>query len=185
MNDETSIRMNCNEDRIGFLYKMFPLYVRNGDSNNILGVFRPMYILARIAGLFPFSVNLDQSFVVNQPFVSKVDILILILHISVYAAYTFLNIYTNTHKYVQLSSVLDNGKTVVLVGGITSSIAVIIFDFLNRKNVWKIFRKLELFDREVKQVAALQQREDNLKMFNFTGSLSTNNSQLQSASEIR
>lgn len=135
--------------KFSILFKMFSLYIRNDNSNNMLGVFRPMYIITRIFGLFPFSVNLANPFVLNQPSLSKVDILIIILHISVYAFYTFLNIYTNTQKYVQLPSVLENGNRVALTGGIFLGIVAVFNDLLNRKNVWNIFQKLEFIDREV------------------------------------
>lgn len=132
-----------------FLCKMFSLYVRNKNSNNIIGAFRPIYIIDRIIGMFPFSVNFDQSLILNKPFISKVDVVLFILHISVYTGFAVFNIVTNLGEYDKLSTVLEIGNRVVLIGGISSGIGVVVIDLLNRNNVCTIFQKLEIFDREV------------------------------------
>lgn len=125
--------------------KMFPLYARNDNSNKLLGVFRPIYICARIHGLFPFRVNME----LNKPFVTKVDSLIFALHILLYAGYAFLNIYCDTNKFAKVPTVLEIGNRINLICGILSGIVVIVLDLLNRKSVWKIFHKFESFDRMV------------------------------------
>lgn len=128
---------------------MFSLYVRNDNSNNILGVFRPIYIIARIVGLFPFSIKLQQSFALIKPFISKVDFILFTLHMAVYASFALFNILTDTSKYIQASSVLEIGNRAILIGGILCGIAAVVFDLLNRKKVWKVFQKFERFDQEV------------------------------------
>lgn len=124
---------------------MFPLYARHEHSNNLLGMFRPIYIYSRIYGLFPFSVNLE----LNKPIVTKVDFLIFVLHLMLYTGYASLNIYSNTNKHAKIPTVIEIGNRINLVCGISSGIVVIVFDLLNRKNVWKIFQKFESFDRVV------------------------------------
>lgn len=128
---------------------MFPLYVQNDNSNNLIGVFRPLYIYARLHGLFPFRIHLKQKFALNKPFVSKFDSLIFILHLVLYASYTFLNICYNGNENVEIPAVLNIGNRIVLVCGILSGFVVIVIDLLNRKNVWKIFQMFEVFDRMV------------------------------------
>lgn len=129
---------------------MFPLYVRNDNANSILGVFRPIYVVARIFGLFPFSVNLEKSsFVRNNALLSKTDLLLFAFHMALYSSYAYLNVCTNTNKYITMAPVLSTGTRLVLVGGIFACIGIVIGELLNRKNVWKIFRRLELCDREV------------------------------------
>lgn len=131
--------------RINTIFLRFNKMSRNGNSNNFIDVFRPMYILTRCYGLFPYSINWK----LNEPFVSKIDFFIFALHILLYAGYTVLNLYCDTNKSAKLPEVLRVGNRINLICGISSGVAAITMDLLNREKIRKIFQKFENFDRVV------------------------------------
>lgn len=128
---------------------MFPLYIRQKNANNAIGVFRPMYIYARLHGLFSFTVNLERPFALTKPFVSKVDFCVLVLHLLLYAGFVVLNMCYDVNSNMEIAAVLEVGHRITLTCGISSAMVGVVFDFFNRKNLWKIFQQFEDFDRMV------------------------------------
>lgn len=128
---------------------MFPLYVPLKKYNNIFGLFRPVYVFARLWGFVPFSVNLDNSPLPNTVKISFVNGILLLIQSLVYVSCLTLSLTHHKRNTAQITSLVLHGLNRVNEFGIFCGLVFVLADVANRHKVWRIFRTFIRFDREV------------------------------------
>lgn len=121
-------------------------------QNNFNKVFRPLYFIARIIGLLPFSIICNANGDIQCAHVGAFDLLWFILSLS---AYSFLLWFY--HKNLSLSNELFDNLGVYVVCSnmihtlqLSSQIIAIVSDMCNRSQIIDILKMFANFDNEVR-----------------------------------
>lgn len=128
---------------------MFPLYVPFDKSDNIFGLFRHVYVFARLWGYVSFSVNFNAIPLPNNVKVSVVNRLLLFVQLSAYVSCLILALSYHISNTGSISVLVIHGLHIVNEFGIFCGILFMLADVLNSNRIWKIFRTFLHFDREV------------------------------------
>lgn len=129
---------------------MFPLYVSADKSDNIFGLFRNVYVFARLWGYVPLSVNLNNVPLPHKVKVSFSNGFLLLIQTSVYMFFMVVNlIFSYSPVKPQVSSLVSVGLNKLNEIGILCGIVFIWADVVNRQRIWRILQKFLQFDREV------------------------------------
>lgn len=126
---------------------MFPLYVQ---SDNIFGLFRYVYVIARLWGYVSFNVNLNNVPLPSKVKVSLINCLLLLVQASVYVSFIVLNsTYHSRNNSSLVTNLVSQGLNKLNEFGMTCGLLFILADIVNRQRIWRIFKKFMHFDREV------------------------------------
>lgn len=128
---------------------MFPLYVPLKKSNNIFGLFRPVYVFARFWGYVPFSVNFDSFPLPNNVKISLFNRILLLIQTLAYLSCLTLSLAIHMINTRKISSLVLHGLHKVNEFGIFCGLMFVLADVANRHKIWRIFRKFIRFDGEV------------------------------------
>lgn len=128
---------------------MFPLYVPLKKSNNIFGLFRPVYVFARLWGYVPFSVNFDNFPLPTTVKISFVNRILLLIQTLAYVSCLTLALTNHKRNTAHITSLVLHGLNKVNEFGIFCGLLFVLADVANRHRVWRIFRTFIRFDREV------------------------------------
>lgn len=127
---------------------MFPLYVPSDKSANIFGLFRYVYVFARLWGYVSFSVNLNNVPLPSKVKVSLINGLVLLVQTLVYVFFLVLNTKTTSKSHSD-STLVAHGLNKLNEVGMSCGLLFILVDILNRQKIWRIFQTFIRFDREV------------------------------------
>lgn len=114
----------------------------------IYGVIRPLYILARIFGFFPFSVKMKSNGKNSISF-QFIDFIVIVTQITIHSCFTFINLYYNFMELRSASQLLILGMKIGLVFGQGNAIAFMLADLWNRNHIFDIFNLCQDFDSQV------------------------------------
>ncbi len=128
---------------------MFPLYVPFDKSDNFLGLFRHVYVYARIYGYVGFSVNFNNVPLPSKVKISLVNRILLLLQILVYVLFLVLMLTFHERNITNSSILVIHGLNIVNEFAIFFGLFFVLVDVLNRQKVWRIFKAFIHFDREV------------------------------------
>lgn len=126
---------------------MFPINAPTTKPECIYGVIRPLYIVARIFGFFPFSVKIESNR--KSIHFTFIDLTILIVQIAVYSFLTYVHIFYNLVANTATSALLALGMRIGLIFGLINPIAFLLADLCNRYQIFDIFNLCEDFDSQV------------------------------------
>ncbi len=129
--------------------KMFSLKSPENQVNCIYGVIRPLYLLGRLFGFFPFSVQIQSNGKNSRIHFTLIDFIVFAMHVSIYAAFTYLNFACDFLENKLASPLLILGSRGLLIFGIGSGIVCISADLCNRFKILKIFHQCQHFDDQV------------------------------------
>lgn len=131
------------------LTKMFSIKSPGNQVNCIYGVIRPLYLIGRLFGFFPFSVNIQLNGKNSRVYFKLIDFIVFVLHLSVYTFFVFLNMKYNFLQNQSASPLLTLGTRTLLIFGIANGIVCISADLCNRFKILKIFDQCQQFDVQV------------------------------------
>lgn len=111
----------------------------------VYGVIRPLYVIARWFGFFPFSLNVET----NQIHFTTIDFVIFVVQIAIYSCTTYLNLIHNLVQFLVMSPILSQGLRIGIIFGLLNSIAFLFADLSHRHQVFEIFKMYQDFDSQV------------------------------------
>lgn len=141
--------------RISFLKNIVRVPVVNQQvswqKHDFVYCFRPIYIVSRVFGLLPFSLTFHSNGEVQKPNVSKLDIVWFGISLSflLNAISMSIAIQKSSGKKGSLISIL--GDMWMLFAGLINGVLTIVLDMYNRHKFVDIIKKINTFDREVRQ----------------------------------
>lgn len=135
---------------------MFPLCFPHNKSDNIFGLFRPVYVFVRLWGYISFNVNLNATPLPNNVSVSLLNRILLVIQISLYLAYLTLSLTAHQSNSTHLSNLVIYGLNKVNEFGIFCGAIFVIVDVVNGKKIWRMFQTFLGFDKVVYCLNILQ-----------------------------
>lgn len=113
--------------------------------------YQPIYIVSRIFGLMPFSIELDSNGVIQRPAINKLDALwflvSMIAYICImYFSFEFFHSEKNVYTLTTISYV---GSFLVFRISLILCLLAIILDMCFRFNFVDMFKKIAMFDQKV------------------------------------
>lgn len=110
-----------------------------------------IYVIARVFGFLPFSVEYNEKKRINKVHVTILDVLWFIITITIYAliisSSAVIHYYNN--ELLSMSNIEILATILITIEGGVIAIISIVMDMFNRKRVLKIMLKLNEFDDEV------------------------------------
>lgn len=119
------------------------------SKNNVFGVVFPVYVIGRCLGFWPFSVIFDRKHRTSRVKLRVFDYIWFTVTLGIFGTCLGYNIRYDYHSSQTDSLILIVSGRFILIGGFIMSIAALIADMANRKNIWKIITKFFEFDEEV------------------------------------
>lgn len=131
-------------------------------AQSVFAVAYPIYIISRIIGFMPFSIECDdsRSHRLSTTKITIFDIVWMVLAIGVQV---FFIVITSIHDFQ--SQITDSriaifsGRMTLWVGYLMAIIAIFL-DFVNRRRIWEILVRMDEFDEQLIEMGAAK--------FNFT-----------------
>lgn len=128
---------------------MFSIKSPEKQVNCIYGVIRPLYLIGRSIGFFPFSVKIQMNGKCSKVYFTLIDFIVFVIHVSVYGSFAYINIQHNLMASDIVSPLLIPGTRTLLIFGILNGILCISADLYNRFNIFHIFDQCQMFDGQV------------------------------------
>ncbi|XP_037040848.1 putative gustatory receptor 28b [Bradysia coprophila] len=125
---------------------MFTINSQKDKPLCIYGVFRPLYIIARVFGFFPFSLNLET----NDIRFTTIDLFVFVVQVAIYSCTTYLNIIYNLVEFLVMSALLAQGLRIGVIFGLLNSIAFLFADLCHRHQAFDIFILYQDFDLQMR-----------------------------------
>ncbi len=137
-----------------FKTKMFTIDAPKNKPLSIYSVIRPLYIVARFCGFFPFSLKTDKSGICRICF-TIFDSVIFFIQVSIYSCFTYVNMAYDLMGNADnstLSPILALGTRLGLIFGLMNSVGFLFAELFNRHQIFDVFRLFLDFDSQVKLV---------------------------------
>lgn len=128
---------------------MFSIKSPENHVNCIYGVIRPLYLIGRLIGFFPFSVQIQLNGKNTKVYFTLIDFIVFVIHVSVYATFVYINVENNLIEFPSLSPLFTLGTKSLLILGIANGIVCISADWCNRFKIFKIFDQCQNYDVQV------------------------------------
>lgn len=127
---------------------MFSIKAPGNKPLCIYGVIRPLYIIARLYGFFPFSMKIASNGKSRIHF-TFIDFIVFVTQILVYSCFTYVHIFNNLMENSATSPLLALGMRIGLIFGLLNSVAFLLADLCNRYRIFDILNLYYDFDSQV------------------------------------
>lgn len=128
---------------------MFSIKSPGNQVNSIYGVIRPLYILTRFIGFFPFSVKIHLNGKNSEVYFTLIDLIVFAMHLTVFGFFAYINIQHNFIENPAASPLLIFGTRMLLIMGLINGILCISADLYNRHKIFNILVQCHNFDVQV------------------------------------
>lgn len=132
---------------------MFPIKSPDKHVSCIHGVIRPLYLIGRLIGFFPFSVQIQMNGKRSKVYFTLIDFIVFVIHATLYGSLAFINVQHNFMASPSVSPLLIFGTRSLMVFGILNGLLCIFADLFNRFKIFEIFDRCQLFDCQVISVS--------------------------------
>lgn len=127
---------------------MLAIHAPKKKPLSIYDVIRPLYIVARLFGFFPFSVKIESNGKSKTCF-TFIDFTIFVIQVAVYSCFTYINIVYSPVENSATSPLLALIMKFGLTLGLSKGVAFLCADLFNRYRIAEIFNMCQDVDLQV------------------------------------
>lgn len=143
---------------------MFTINTPKNKPLCIYGVIRPLYIVARLFGFFPFSMKTESNGQSRIHF-TFIDFVVFVVQVLIYSYFAYVNIFYNLMENTEASTLLVLGMRIGLIFGLANAVAFLFGDLCNRHRIFDIFNLCQNFDYQVRLKWVYQRKMLEQKLF--------------------
>lgn len=136
------------------------------NNNDIFSLTFCVYVIARLYGLWPFSVNFNQKLKTSTVYLNAFDWLWFVVAILIHLLWFLVYWHTSGHRDSFIAYLLARSMDIL---SIVYWLLTLVLDLINRKRIWGIIGSFDEFDKEVYISKYLQPNcfVSKRKSFNF------------------
>lgn len=119
---------------------------------NIHNVARPIYIISRFCGMFPFSIRYNANAEMENVFVTKFDAILFLVSISFYTAIVYFSVNLRLIGAVMKENLLVSIILINLLAALLLAILCICMNMIQREKLLFILQQIDSFDQSIKSL---------------------------------